>query len=92
MPYQINFSKRYKKREKDFLKKHKNLVDKYEKVLYLLKDNPQHTSLRLHQLKGKLHPLYSISIDIQYRMTMEFYIEDERIVPVNIGTHDDVYK
>lgn len=92
MPFQINFSDQYKKREQKFFKKHKDLLEKYEKVLFILQDNPSHPSLRLHQLSGKLHPLYSVSIDIQYRMTLEFYIEEEKIIPVNIGTHDEVYK
>lgn len=91
MPFQIKFSQEYKKREQKFFKKHKDLTDKYEKVLFFLRDNPFHPSLRLHQLQGKLYPLYSVSIDMQYRMTMEFYIEDGKIIPVDIGTHDDVY-
>lgn len=92
MPFQINFSQQYKKREQKFFKKHKDLLDKYEKVLFILGDNPSHPSLRLHQISGKLYPLYSVSIDMQYRMTLEFYIEDEKIIPVNIGTHDEVYQ
>jgi mRNA-degrading endonuclease YafQ of YafQ-DinJ toxin-antitoxin module len=68
-----------------------NLLDKYEKTLRLLEANPFHPSLRLHKLSGKLEELHSVSLDMQYRITMEFYIEDEKIVPVNIGTHDEIY-
>jgi mRNA-degrading endonuclease YafQ of YafQ-DinJ toxin-antitoxin module len=91
MPFQINYSQSYKKREKKFFKKHMNLLDKYEKTLRLLEANPFHPSLRLHKLSGKLEELHSVSLDMQYRITMEFYIEDEKIVPVNIGTHDEIY-
>ncbi|GEM_PF-3916504 len=35
--------------------------------------------------------VYSASINIQYRLTLEFIIEDALIVPVNIGSHDKVY-
>ncbi|CAA6819030.1 MAG: Unknown protein, partial [uncultured Sulfurovum sp.] len=40
---------------------------------------------------GKLKELHSVSIDMQYRISIEFYIEDNKIIPVNIGTHDEVY-
>ena len=53
--------------------------------------DPFHPSLRLHKLRGKLESLHSVSIDMQYRISIEFYIKDNRIVPINIGTHDDVY-
>jgi mRNA-degrading endonuclease YafQ of YafQ-DinJ toxin-antitoxin module len=91
MPFRINYSKGYKKREHKFFKKHRDLLSKYEKTLRLLEANPFHPSLRLHKLSGNLEELHSVSLDIQYRITLEFYIEDEEIVPVNIGTHDDVY-
>ena len=53
--------------------------------------NPFHPSLRLHKLQGKLDSLHSVSIDMQYRISIEFYIKDNRIIPINIGTHDEVY-
>jgi len=91
MLYTIEITDSYEKKLLKFLKKHKNITGKYKKTIYLLEANPFHTSLRLHQLKGKLHPLYSVSMDMQYRITMEFYIVDKKIVPVDIGTHDEVY-
>ena len=33
----------------------------------------------------------SISINQSFRITIEFLIEDETIVPVNVGPHDYVY-
>ncbi len=52
--------------------------------------DPFHPSLRLHPLQGKLKDLHSVSIDMQYQISIEFYIEDSKIIPVNIGTHDEV--
>ncbi|MCB4763496.1 MAG: type II toxin-antitoxin system RelE/ParE family toxin [Sulfurovum sp.] len=34
-------------------------------------------SLRLHPLKGKLKDLYSVSIDMQYRISIEFKAVDD---------------
>jgi len=89
--FKLIFTDSYNKRAKKFLKKHKDLITQYEKVLTLLEINPHHPSLRLHKLEGKLKDLHSISINISYRITIEFIIEDETIIPINIGSHEDVY-
>ena len=92
MPYKIEITDAYTKRLIKFLKKHKEITPKYKKVLLLLEADPFHPSLRLHKLSGKLNMLHSVSIDMQYRVTIEFYIEEGKIIPVNIGSHDGVYK
>jgi plasmid maintenance system killer protein len=43
-------------------------------------------------LSGKLDGLHAISINLSYRITLEFLIEDDRIVLVNVGDHDAVYR
>ena len=53
--------------------------------------NPHHPSLRLHALSGRLHALHSVSINLSYRITLEILIQDEQIIPVNVGDHDAVY-
>lgn len=58
----------------------------------LLEIDPFHPSLRLHRLKGPLKDLHSVSINIQYRITMEFTIEEKSIVPIDVGSHDAVYR
>jgi hypothetical protein len=32
-----------------------------------------------------------VSINLSYRITIELLIEGERIIPINLGTHDAVY-
>ncbi len=91
MPYRLEITPTYTKRLIKFLKKHKELKERYYKVITLLEADPHHPSLRLHKLSGKLDMLHSVSLNMQYRITMEFMIEDGKIIPVNIGTHDEVY-
>ncbi|MDA8159007.1 MAG: type II toxin-antitoxin system RelE/ParE family toxin [Deltaproteobacteria bacterium] len=91
MAYDIIFTQSYTKKEKRFLKKHPDIFNQYVKTLELLGLNPFHNSLRLHKLEGGLNGLYSVSINIQYRITVEFLIKDDSIIPVDVGTHDDVY-
>lgn len=92
MAYKIIFTDSYTKRAEKFIKKHPELLTLYRKTLLLLELNPQHNSLRLHRLEGRLSDLYSVSINMQYRITLELIIDGETVIPVNIGTHDEVYR
>lgn len=91
MSYKLIYTDSYIKRAKKFVKKHPDLISQYEKPLKILEADPHHPSLRLHQLKGKLSDLHSLSINISYRITLEFYFTDKEIVLVNVGHHDDMY-
>jgi len=57
----------------------------------LLEANPFHPALRLQALPGKLVGLHCVSINLSYRITIEFLIQDRQIVPIHIGDHDAVY-
>ncbi len=92
MKYKLLYPESYIKRTKKFLKKHPEVVKQYQKTLLLLELDPFHPSLRLHQLKGRLKGLSSVSINISYRIVIEFEIRDEEILLVNIGSHQDVYR
>lgn len=91
MAFTLIFTEQYTKRAARFLKRHPELRTQYLKTLQLLEANPHHPSLRLHALSGKLAGLYSISINISYRITLELIIQNEEIIPVNVGDHDAVY-
>jgi mRNA-degrading endonuclease YafQ of YafQ-DinJ toxin-antitoxin module len=91
--YSLVFTASYNRRAGKFLKKHPELKKQYLRTLQLLELNPYHPSLRLHTLEGRLLAgLHSVSINISYRITMEFLIEAGEIIPINVGTHDDVYR
>ena len=91
MSFRVIYTKSYLKRVTKFAKRHPDLLAQYEKTLKLLELNPFHPSLRLHRLSGSLSDLHSISINISYRITLEFLIEDGKIILVNVGSHDEVY-
>ena len=91
MSFRIIYTKSYLKRATKFAKRHPDLLVQYEKALKLLQLNPFHPSLRLHRLSGSLSDLHSISINISYRITLEFLIEDGKIMLVNVGSHDEIY-
>ena len=91
MSFKLVFTERYQKCAAKFLKQHPKLEQQYLKTLQLLEMNPHHPSLRLHTLSGKLQGLHSVSINLSYRITLELLIQDEKIIPVNVGSHDAVY-
>jgi toxin HigB-1 len=89
--WSLIFTAQYEKRALRFLKRHPELERQYLKTLQLLEANPFHPSLRLHRLSGRLTDLHSVSINLSYRITMEFLIENQEIIPVDVGDHDTVY-
>lgn len=90
--HHLRISEQYRRKEKRFLKKHPALTQRYHKTLKLLQTTPYHPSLRLHKLKGHLQAYHSVSINMKYRITIEFIIQDKLIILVNIGSHDEAYQ
>ena len=91
MSWSLVFTEQYEKRALRFLKRHPELEKQYLKTLQLLEANPHHPSLRLHPLSGRLSGLHAVSINLSYRITLEFLLKDQEIIPVNVGDHDAVY-
>lgn len=91
MNYKIIRTDEYFKKLKKFINKHPEILERYIKTIEMLEINPFHPSLRLHKLRGKLQEYYSISINTQYRVVIDFIIKDNEIIPLDIGTHDEVY-
>ena len=90
LPFALVFTEPYNRRAARFLRQYPDLRQHYLKTLQLLQANPSHASLRLHALRGKFDGLHSVSINLFYRITLELLIQDQRIIPVNVGGHDAV--
>lgn len=91
MSYTLVFTDAYNRRARRWLKRHPDLRQTYLKTLKLLEANPFHPSLRLHAISGRHTGLHSVSINLSYRITLEFLISDREIILVNIGDHGAVY-
>ncbi len=85
--FKLIFTDSYELRAKKFLKKHPDMKKLYEKTLLLMEQNVYHPSLRLHKFSN----LYSISINLQYRSSIDFKIEEDTIIPIDIGDHKAIY-
>jgi len=89
--YKLIETKVYIKKLKKFLKKHPDMIKKYEKTVFLLENNPFHPFLRLHKLQGDKKEFYLVSLDMQYRIILDFIIIENKIFLIDIGTHDEIY-
>ena len=91
MGYSLVFTAHYDKIEQRFLKRHPDLLERYHKTLALLEQDPFLPSLRLHAVRGALAGLHAVSINLQYRITLELEVREHEIILVNIGSHGEVY-
>lgn len=91
MTYGLVFTDSYNRRAAKWIKRHPDLRPQYLKALQLLELNPFHPSLRLHALSGRLQGMHAVSINLSYRITLEFLMSEQEIVLVNVGDHDSVY-
>jgi len=89
--YKIVFTERYTRIAARFLQRHPDMARAYVKTLALLEVNPQHPSLRLHALAGRLAGVHSVSINLPSRITIHLLITEREIVPLDLGDHDAVY-
>lgn len=76
--------------EKQFRNLPKEIQSKAISIEDIFRKNSFHPSLRLHQLKGSLLGLWSLSINLNYRIIFK-QTDDSAILFVSIGKHD-LYK
>jgi len=69
-----------------FLALPKAIQKKAFKCEKIFRENPFHPSLRLHKLRGKLHGMWSLSIDMKYRIIFK-PMSDGVILFVSVGLH-----
>ncbi|RKX83227.1 MAG: plasmid stabilization protein [Spirochaetes bacterium] len=86
--YKIIITGSYEKKAVKFFKKHPELKSRYGKTLRIMENNIYHPSLRFHAV-GKFQ---SISINMKYRITIDFVVQDTKIFLIDIGDHDTVYR
>ena len=92
---QIVWSAKSLRSFKRVVRKNPQLRLSIEGTLRQLAEDPFHPSLRTHKLKGDLADYWSCYLDYNYRIIFEFVRdpeeEEEAILLLNIGTHDEVY-
>lgn len=85
----------FKRAFKRVVRKNPQLKNKIFVVLELLIENPYNPTLKSHKLKGKLDGLWACWVEYDCRIIYTFRSKDnseeECILLIDIGTHDEVY-
>lgn len=87
----VIYTDQFTKKIKKFLQKNPEMKSRVRKTIDLIEANIYHPSLRLHALKGKHQNIHSISINMEYRITLVLKITKNECILISIGTHDEVY-
>ena len=87
----IRFSSDFIKLLRKIKRTDKTLTVQINKQLKLFQLHPQHPSLRIHKLSGKMKNRWSVSLSKSYRM-IYILLESDEAYFIAIGTHDKVYR
>lgn len=86
---------KFKRSFRKFVSRNSQLQKKIEKTLQQMEEDVFASQLGTHSLKGKLFGLKSCSCGYDCRIVFSIEIdkktEEEVIILVDIGTHDEVY-
>ncbi len=81
------FLKKYRKWEL----RHPHLKIKSRERILLFEKDPFHPALKTHSLVNELDGFWAFSINYEYRIIFIFHENNQDVILLNIGTHDEVY-
>jgi addiction module RelE/StbE family toxin len=91
----ITFDTSFKRAYKALLRKRPALQPKVESVLQFLSSDPFEPSLQTHKLKGQLAGSWACTVEYDCRIVFDFVKQpetnEEEILLIDIGSHDEVY-
>lgn len=86
--FDIIYTKEFEKRYQNLPLKIQKKIEKQEK---LFRANLFHPFLHTKKLLPKHHELWSICVDLQYRIIFRF-MDTNKVVLLTVDTHDRVYR
>lgn len=84
--YSSTFQRAYKKRIQGKAELEARFAERLDRFM----TNPRDPSLHVHRLSHDMMGLLAFKIDYDCRVVFE-YIDSERVLFVDVGTHDQVY-
>ena len=85
----IFLSTAYLRNLKKITRKNPQQIRKIKERVRLFQINPNHSSLKLHKLKGQNKELWSFSIEEDLRILL--VLVDGKALLLDIGRHEDIY-
>jgi addiction module RelE/StbE family toxin len=89
MKRKLVLTPKFKRSFSSFIRRNRKLQKEIEKILELMEEDIFSASLNTHKLSGTLEGLRACSCGYDCRIV--FSLEDELIVLLDIGRHDEVY-
>ena len=86
------FPASFEQRLRTFTRRHPELRARIREVLLALERDPSERSLRTHPLHGQLAGLHAIRLNRTYRLVVRLDWDDDAVVLLDIGGHDEVYR
>lgn len=80
----------FKRSYRKLIKNNQNIKTKFIEKIKLFSENPFDIRLKTHKLSGQLKDYWAFSIDYNCRIVFRF-INDNKILLVEIGSHQEVY-
>ena len=87
---EIAFSPLFERNFRKRFKGNPQLQEKFWQRVELFLENPFDSRLKTHKLTGHLKELWSFSVSYDTRVIF-YFMTNEKVVFVDIGTHDEVY-
>ena len=91
----IVWSPAFTRNVKKLVRQSPQMTEPIAKTLQQLSEDAYHPSLKTHKLKSNLDGVWSCSIDYSNRILFRFIPaseeNDEEILLLTLGSHDDVY-
>jgi addiction module RelE/StbE family toxin len=90
--YTLIWTDTFSRTARKFLRRHPDLAGLFEDVLKQLEVDPHAPRLRLHPLKGRHADKHAVSLTYSYRIVLTLCIQQDEIVLLDVGSHEDVYR
>ena len=74
------------------LKRDPNLKRPIGTAFELLEADPHHPNLKLHRFHGQLDGLWAARVTQRIRLILTIDHEEQEIILLDIGSHDEVYR
>lgn len=75
-----------------FFRRHPDLKSEFADLLRQLSEDPFAPRLRMHPLKGKHQGNRAVSLTYSFRVVLALQVRGKKIILLDIGSHDEVYR
>ena len=93
MKYQLVYTPSFSRAARRLVSKNPRFAEGLQAALEMLSDDPFHSSLRTHKLKGELKACWACSAGYDLRIIFKLVTAagGKTVLLQTIGTHDEVY-